>query len=185
MPIATEELCRHAREKAFYAYGTGQIFERRMRLLKGWRATIVYLGIGVPGLVGFVALSFGKQWVTYLEAVAGIVLAFQFAISLWSVVDNWDERYAYALAAARANMRLFTEWDSVAKLPPDDVEAHVKELDAENNRQDAADLGQAISVKEKRYGMRSALFYFRKVCATCNQMPMSLKPLNCDTCGNF
>jgi len=61
MKNPSEELRRHARDKAYYAYGTSQIFERRMRRLRVWRNLITYLGIAVPALVGAIALSFGKQ----------------------------------------------------------------------------------------------------------------------------
>lgn len=178
-------LLGQCRDKAFYAFGTSKIFERRMRRLELSRNWITYLGIVVPLLVGSLALSFGKEWVVFLAVPAGIVIAIQLALSVWSLVAKWDDKYSYSINAMQAQTKLFNAWDQLGKRRPEDLEKLVDELNVDDQRQEALDLAQSISEKEKRYAMRYSLFHFAQACRSCKTKPASMKPTNCDTCGNF
>jgi len=175
----------HCREKAFFAFGTARIFERRLRQLSGLRNWITYLGIVVPLLIGGVALSFDTKVLPYLIIPAGLIGLVQLALSAWSLVAKWDDRHAFSLNALQAQTRLFNAWDALAKYNPPDIAAKAAELGEEDQRQEAQDLTQLISKQEKNYGMRAALFHFGNECVTCKLRPTSLKPSGCDTCGNF
>lgn len=175
----------HCREKAFYAFGTARIFERRMRKLDRLRAWITYLGILVPLLVGTAVLSFGTAWVAYAVIPASVLGCAQIALSAWSLVARWDEKHSYAIAAMQAQTRLFNAWDSLAKRTPADLDTRANDLDAEDLRQEQSDLAQNISPQEKRYAMRASLYHFGNQCVRCKSVPKSMKPSDCDTCGNF
>jgi mobilome CxxCx(11)CxxC protein len=162
-----------------------KIFERRMRRLGRGRNWITYLGIVVPLLVGSVVLSFGKEWLTYALIPAGIIGAVQLALSAWSLVAKWDDSYSYSVGAVQSLTRLFNSWDTLCKRMPADLEQRVNDLDPEDQRQELADLAQSISEREKRYGMRASLYHFGNTCQRCGVRPVSMNPLNCDTCGNF
>lgn len=179
------DLMKQCRDKAFYAFGTSKIFERRMRRLEVRRGWITYLGILVPLLVGSLVLSFGKEWLAHLAVPAGIVGALQLSLSVWSVVAKWDDKYAYALTAMQAQTKLFNAWDSLPKRKPADLEQQVNSLDAEDQRQESADLAQNISDKEKHFAMRASLFHFGNACQICRIKPTSMKSSKCDMCGNF
>jgi mobilome CxxCx(11)CxxC protein len=183
--VTQEQLQHHCREKAFYAFGTTKLFDRRMRRLDIWRKCITYLGIIVPLMIGSVVLSFGKDWLPYVLYPAGFVSTIQLALSVWSIVAKWDDKYSYALSALQSQTKLFNEWDHLAKRCPTNLEQRVDLLDAEDRRQEQADIAQNISEIEKRYAMRSALYQFGKQCVRCKVKPVSMKPLDCDTCGNF
>jgi mobilome CxxCx(11)CxxC protein len=180
-----EQLRNDCRQKANYAFGTASIFERRMRRLERRRNWITYLGIVVPALVGSLVLSFGKDWLPYLAALAGIMVAIQLAISLWSIIAKWDDKYSYAVGAMQAQTKLFNSWERLAKYPPPDLEPRAKELSDEDERQENSDKAQNVSDKEKRYGLRKTLYQYGLTCVNCKIKPSSMKPSKCDTCGNF
>ncbi|MDR3625278.1 MAG: hypothetical protein P4L45_00510, partial [Ignavibacteriaceae bacterium] len=58
-------------------------------------------------------------------------------------------------------------------------------LKIENDFRIDRDNQQYITEKEKRMGMRAGLRQFKRACAACKQVPVSLKSTNCDVCGNF
>lgn len=99
----------HCRERAFFAFGTARIFERRLHRLTSLRNWITYLGIVVPLTVGAVALSFDSKILPFFLIPAGILGVAQLALSAWSLVARWDERHASALASLQAQTRLFNE----------------------------------------------------------------------------
>jgi mobilome CxxCx(11)CxxC protein len=179
------DLSRHCGDRAFYAYGTARIFERRARELERRRNWITYLGVAVPGVVGGGYLAFGKDFPSALVVVAGVLGVVQLALSLWSLVAKWDDRYAYAQRATQVHTYLFNTWDALVKRPPPNLEARVQQLDGEDQRQEQTDLAQAISEKEKRFAMRSTLYFYGLKCARCGEQPASMKAGKCDTCGNF
>lgn len=181
----SQNLQKFCRDKAFYSFGTAKIFERRLQRISRYRDWITYLGIVVPLLVGSIALSFGSEWLPYLAIPAGVLGTVQLALSCWSLVSKWDDKHAYALSAIQAHTRLFNLWDRLDKRPPVDIEQQAHELEAEDHRQEQADLAQNISDKEKRYAMRAALYHFGLPCVKCKQSPVSMQPKDCDTCGNF
>jgi mobilome CxxCx(11)CxxC protein len=175
----------HCRERAFFAFGTSKIFERRVRRLDKARNWIAYLGVVVPLLVGSIALSFGTAWLLYTLVPAGILGTVQLALSAWSLVAKWDDKHAYAVSATQAQMRLFNAWDRLCKRPPADFEEKIAELDAEDQRQEQSDLSQNVLPQEQRFAMRSALYHFGNACVRCGEKPVSMAPSKCDTCGNF
>jgi mobilome CxxCx(11)CxxC protein len=181
-----EQLRNDCRQKANYAFGTASIFEHRMRRLERLRYTITYLGIIVPVLVGSLALtSLGKTLLPYMEFPAGVVITLQLALSIWSIIAKWDEKYLYALGAMQVQTKLFNSWNRLAKYPPPDLERRVHELLEKDELQENSDLAQNVSDKEKRYGLRKTLYHYGLTCATCQIKPSSMKPSKCDTCGNF
>jgi mobilome CxxCx(11)CxxC protein len=181
----SQDLQSHCADKRFYAFGTAKIFERRAQQLEKQRNWITYLGIVVPLLVGACALAFGTEALPFMVIPAGILGAAQLALSAWSLVAKRDATHSYALGAVQAHTRLFNTWDAMAKRPPAGFADKVTELDAEDQRQEQSDLLQNISTKEKRFAMRSSLYHFGSKCQRCQQTPSSMKPSDCDTCGNF
>ena len=183
--MTRDDLIRHCSDRAFYAFGTKRIFERRAQRLELGRNLIVYLGVAVPAVVGGGYLAFGKEFPAFLVFLAGILGIIQLALSLWSLVAKWDDRYGYAQRAMQGNTYLFNTWDALAKRAPPDLEARIQQLDDEDQRQEQSDLTQGITEKEKRFGMRSTLYHYGLKCVRCNMQPTSMTPGSCDNCGNF
>jgi mobilome CxxCx(11)CxxC protein len=181
------DLVKHCIDRAFYAYGTSRIFERRAQNLGRKRNAITFLGIAVPLTVGSLILSFGTMpsLLPFLVWIAGAIGTVQLILSLWSIVAHWDEQYSYAITAMLANTRLYNSWERLSKNQPPNLKELISETDAEDQRQEQSDLTQHISEKEKHFAMRASLYYKGCACVTCNIKPASMKPSNCDTCGNF
>src|SRR5204863_8686791 len=124
-------------------------------------------------------------FVPYILIPAGVLGAAQLALSVWSLVARWNEAHTYAISAVQANTRLFNAWEGLAMRPPADLEQRVEGLDAEDQHQEQTDLTQHISEKEKRYAMRATLYHFGLPCERCKTKPTSMKPGQCDACGNY
>ncbi len=181
------DLTKHCIDRAFYAYGTSRIFDRRCQKLRKGRNAITFLGIAVPLIVGSLILSFGAkpELMPILVWLAGLVGTIQLILSAWSIVARWDEQYSYAMSAMLANTRLYNSWDRLSKSQQSNLQDFVAEIDAEDQRQEQSDLTAHITEEEKRFAMRAALYYKGLSCAACKVKPTSMTPSNCDTCGNF
>lgn len=186
-PNSPANLIKHCINRAFYAYGTSRIFDRRCQNLRKGRNVITFLGVAVPLTVGSLILSFGAkpELMPVLVWLAGLIGTIQLVLSAWSIVARWDEQYSYAMSAMLANTRLYNSWDHLSKSQQSNLQGLVAEMDEEDQRQEQSDLAAHITEKEKRFAMRAALYYKGLSCATCMAKPTSMKPSNCDTCGNF
>ena len=175
-------------DKRFYCFGTYKIFEKRSNELKLLRNIITFLGLVVPLSIGASFLSFTNdiEYVkTSILTIAGILTLVQLIFSLWSIINRWDEKHAYAVGAIQANTRLAANFERLGKQNAEVIKSEIDHLREEYIRQDAMDSIQNITPKEYRYAMRQSLFQYRLKCKTCEEIPQSLKPSNCDTCGNF
>lgn len=181
------DLVKHCTDRAFYAYGTSRIFERRAQSLGKRRNAITFLGIAVPLTVGSLILSFGAkpELIPVLVWIAGAIGTVQLILSTWSIVARWDEQYSYAITAMLANTRLYNTWERLSKSQSSVITNLVSEMDADDQRQEQSDLTAHITEKEKHFAMRAALYYKGLTCPACRIRPPSMAPTGCDTCGNF
>lgn len=187
MDERTKTLIRECREKEFHAYGTSKIFERRAKTYRNYINILTFLGIVVPVSIGAVVLSFGTEW-KYLAGVlvvASVISLLQLVISVWSIVASWSGKLEIASNAIQGNTRLYNEWKALADHPDEKLESKVQEVRRLNQEQEMNDLRQDISDKEKRFAMHESLFYYKRPCQTCEQVPKSKKATNCDMCGNY
>jgi mobilome CxxCx(11)CxxC protein len=185
--VVTPELKKHCQDRAFVAYGTTWIFDRRARQLRSRRNWITFLGIAVPVTVGSLYLSFNAfpNVFPFILGVAGVILTIQLVMSVWSLVARWDEDYQHSVESMQANTRLFNAWNALGSLPLSDPQARATELDVDDQRQEQQDLLRHVTEKERRFAMRNALFFFKRECVTCKVKPVSMKASDCDTCGHF
>jgi len=177
-------------KKAVDCYGTASIFEKRVRKLKHKIRLLRFIGILVPLLVGGVVISFGSDY-KHLEIIiyfAGFIGLLQLGLNLWSLVDRWDDNYAYYLKSMAINNDLSRDYESIAHEPPSDFKDFKwkhETLDAKDRIISETDNHHNIGEREKRYGMRVALRQFKRPCGGCGKVPQSLKPTKCPVCGNF
>lgn len=187
MTVEIDDICKKSRSKEFHAYGTTRLFEKRAGRLKIRRTWITFLGIVTPVIVGGSVLSFGIEAgaLPYFLSVAGIVGVVQLVLSTWSIVARWDENYEYAIDSVRDNTNIFNQFKKLADHKPNNIAKKFKEISEVNERREFQDIGQNISDKEKRFANREALRYYQKPCHICNEIPKTIKPSKCDSCGNF
>jgi mobilome CxxCx(11)CxxC protein len=185
---ATEVLRKECWRKRFYSFGTAKVFEKRVLSLGRRRRLITFLGLASPLFLGAFVAAYStesamlKLIVIPTVAVLSIVQAL---LSLWSLVFAWDHRYACAVTAVKNNTRLASDFEDLATAPDGKLDREIERLRFEYARQEGEDSAQEISEKEKRFGERSSLFQYQSKCPACGEVPTSMKPTNCDACGNF
>lgn len=183
-----EQLRQECWTKRFYSFGTARIFEKRASDINKKRQIITFLGLATPITVGaFVtAFSVESEVLKYiLIPIAGIIALIQSIMSLWSLGAKWDEGYSCSIAAIKNNTRLTADFEILAQSDFNKIKRDINRLREEYQRQEMEDAAQHITVEEKRYAMRQSLFQYKLKCETCGNVPESLSPSNCDTCGNY
>jgi mobilome CxxCx(11)CxxC protein len=187
MDEKTRSLVHECREKEFHAFGTSKIFEKRAKSYRSYINLLTFFGIVTPLLVGAVVLSFGSSWgyLPYVLGLATIIGLAQLVISVWSITANWSGKLEVASNAVQGNVRLYNEWKALADHPDEKLEDRVRELRRLNQEQEVSDLRQDISEREKRFAMHESLFYYKKACQNCGQIPKSKDASKCDMCGNY
>lgn len=172
----------------FYSYGTIKIFEKRARKIGVRLKAINFLGLLSPLLAGGLVMTFSSEN-DILNNVAfpilSIAIIAQSVLALLSLCFKWEESYSYAKNAIKANTRLYNKFSRLRRESHKEILDKISYYEEEFDSQDAEDTAQSIKEKEKKYAMRHALMYFRKPCQGCKKVPESLKPSNCDMCGNF
>ncbi|WP_415764915.1 mobilome CxxCx(11)CxxC protein [Pseudomonas sp. ZB1P45] len=171
--------------KELDSYGTSRVFKKRSDELFSKRNIITYLGLAVPALVGASVLAVGTGIYNYIVYPAGALVVAQLALSLWAIVAQWDSKYAYAVNAMQANLRICESWKRLGANPPGNFQAAFDDLADEDLRQAQIDLTQNIKDSEIRFGMRMSLYQYRIACVVCKVKPINMIPSKCHTCGNF
>lgn len=187
-PTEIENIRKECWRKRFYSFGTTKVFEKRARSLGTKRDVITFLGLATPVFVGAFVGAYSAESQTLkviVLPVVGAIMIFQAVMSLWSLVARWDDNYSYAVSAVKNNTRLTSDFEELATAPEDRLLKEIERLRFEYSRQEAEDTAQKLTDKEKRFAQRSALFQYRSKCPTCCEVPKSMTPSNCDSCGNF
>lgn len=178
-------------KQALYAYGTAYIFNSRSRRLRVGLRILRFFGLALPASVGFVAVSFGldSPWTGSALTVAAVLGLLQFLVSVWAQVANWEDEFAYATSSVSANNSLSERFQELGRDPPTyprEVQRQFRLIRAEASARSDLDNRKGITDREKRMGMRAALWRFQRACATCEAVPASIRPSgNCGTCGRF
>lgn len=183
-----EKLKKECSDKRFYSFGTAKLFERRAKTYRRNRNIITFLGLAVPLVVGGTVLSFSSGSETLnkiLIPFAGILTTLQLIISLWALVSRWDEKNDYAISAVKSNTRLESEFNRLCNSSDQDIKSEISHLRSEYDRVNQEDAAHGVTEKELRWGMRKSLIHYQLTCPTCVKKPVSMKPTDCDTCGNF
>ena len=142
-------------------------------------------------LVGGVVLSFSNYpaLLPYVLPVVGIATVAQLVLSVWALVNKWDNAYQESVSANNQNAELQAEWEGVINAPADNIGPEYERVRRQHLKQAQRDEQQNVSDKERRRGMRAALFKFQTACAVCKRVPSSRKfeqtDMSCDCCGNF
>jgi mobilome CxxCx(11)CxxC protein len=182
-----DEHRQDAWDKALDAFGTAYIFQRRARGPKVGMRILAFTGLVLPLALGLYVTVFGREAPQLERAIvlAGVLAGVQAIVSLWALVAKWDDQYTTAIESMVANNRLSTRFKSLARTPPANANAIYEALIAENESREEADVKQLLTDKEKRMGMRAALREFERRCASCKDVPRSMKPTQCPVCGDF
>ncbi len=185
-----ERLRKLCWDRALTSYGTARIFEKRARRYKNLLRSLDFLGIIVPVFVGGIVLSFGTNLslLPRILTIASILGMIQLVMSVLSLVMGWQDALVYSEGSVSTNYRLSREYEKLGTNPPNtfaSFELQFSLLEKENQLQEETDNKQGVTEKEKREGMRAGLRQFQRQCAACGEIPQSMRPSDCDVCGNF
>lgn len=167
-----------------------KIFEARVGRLRLRLRLFVFVGLAVPIFVGSLLVAAGAiETPTPVLLGIWILLGTQAVLSLWSIIDRWEEKLAFAQEYSIANLRLFREAETVrnSTLEAAEMMARLEDLKSREEPQIAKDESQTIADYERRYGHRAAHYQLKFKCDTCQVVPKALDPkdYSCETCGKF
>lgn len=190
MSITADQIRTECWNKSFHALGTSYVFELKSKFYKKWIRIITILGLVVPLLLGGTAAAYGasSEILSIAIAITAPFSILQIILSGISLASKWDDQLAYALESQSENRVISDEYEDLAKYPPADLNEHIRKFDVIKAKDDARikqDEKVSFSDKENRKGMRYALWIRKKQCASCNKVPLSMTPTDCEICGNF
>ncbi|MBC9913167.1 mobilome CxxCx(11)CxxC protein [Chitinophaga varians] len=172
-------------DKAGHAFGTAEIYSKRMQLLEKWINFNTTLGIVVPVLIGVILSTYNDQTTRAIVSVFAVVLGgTQLVISIISLTFGWEARKSYYLESAIANRRFSERYNDLLMNATFEVQKF-REIEEEDRRRNDLDDKYPFSDKETRRAHRIGLKRFQLECATCHEVPDSLESSECNTCGNF
>ena len=180
---------QHCWNQALRAYGTEQNLKRHAKRLRDASRIVSFLGIVPPLLVGGLLLAFSdsKDWQPIAISIAGVIAMIQALFQAWSWSSHWEEQLAKLEVGSVKNLHLWRQYEALAMKWPAEYEQQLEKLEGDYTEQAAEDERLGLTQEEQRFGMRHALRKFGRTCQapTCGAIPISMKPTNCDVCGNF
>ncbi len=188
--IRFDEVKRECWNEALHTYGLAEIFRRKQKVLDKRINFISLLGIIIPGLVGATAMGYGLKFnmLSAMITVGAFLLIVQLFLSILALVYKWSDKMSYANESISENSRLSDDFRKLAAnqsimLP--ELEQQFQILSTRSESRSQQDNKIDIEEAENRFGMRHALRNFKRKCAGCGEVPISLNPTKCDVCGNF
>lgn len=188
--MTIDQIRQESWDRSIHALGTSYVFEQKSKFYKKWLKVNTILGIVVPVLLGATVATYGQSSniLTIVLLVAGPVSIFHAVLSAISLGNRWDDKLASTIEAQSGNRTIADEYERLAKYPPSELtvaERTYEVIRARDEAQIKQDEKFTFSEKEKRIGMRYALWIRKRACATCNTVPVSMTATDCDTCGKF
>ena len=146
------------------------------------------LGILIPVLLGGIVTSYytDSQIMKLALFITAPLALIQLGLStVLTVLGSDGQLSSYSRKSVEYNL-LNSEFEHLGKFPDDNYESYSKKYEILLERERGVSKDNSnIKDKELRMGMRYALRNYRRACAGCGQTPVSMKPTNCEVCGNF
>ena len=173
-------------DKALFSFGYSFLYQRRYRIYRQWLRLLLFIGLGVPMLVGALAMTFGlKPWVVVIASIVGIL---QLMLNLFAVVQKLDDEVIYSQKAAVEHSQLSDGFKQLGKNPPTaktKVKHEYEILQTRLSSIDATDKEHGLKPKELRRAHRAGHREFRRECVACDIIPTDMKSDDCGVCGRF
>ncbi len=175
---------------AYFAYGTGWIFQEKAKRLSNYLSILNYVGLFVPLIVGAVVTAFGTDspYLGVILLLVGLLGIIQTAGFGWSLIRKWSDKLSYAIEAMNDNYRQAEDYETLARDPPSDLEIFKSKfelLTVKYQHRDDLDNRQNITQEERRMGYRASLWKYGKECPECKKVPRGMDASNCEVCGKF
>jgi len=185
-----EQIKQDCWDNSLMTIGTSYVFTQKAKRYKIYIRTITILGLIVPLLLGALVAAYGQNSsiLTIAIVITAPIAILQVVLSGISLVLKWDDLLAYSLESQTENRILFDEYQKLAKYSTTDILELEKQfyiLKVKDNARTVQDEKITFTGKENRKGMRYGLYILKRQCATCNTIPQSMTPTDCNTCGNY
>lgn len=175
-------------DKCIDTDGYSYIFSKRIEKLEIWLKWSKVLGIIIPVFLGGILASYSSNQ-NILNIAVFVTSPFalaQLLISTYLTVTGADEAMSLYSSKTAEFMLLHSEFEQLAKFPPPNIEELNQKFNILVEREKGLSKDNyKLKDSELRMGMRYALRNKRRQCAGCNIAPISMKPTDCDVCGNF
>ncbi len=174
--------------RCLFCFGTAAILNNKIRKLRLGNKLIKFFGLGIPLIIGGVVTSFSlnASFLPILLIVLGGFAVIQLVLSLWSLIDGWDNKIEVFSESKVKNSDYYDQFKTIASNFDSDTtkyESLYKELKIYDDIQRKSDEKICFSNKDKRFGMRAGLFQLQKECVSCKKIPDIKKPTKCSVCG--
>jgi mobilome CxxCx(11)CxxC protein len=177
-------------DSALRCYGTAYIFEKRACDVRRKLKFLTFLGIANPMVVGAVIYTYNlcPESLRFFLCTTGAVSTFQLILSVWALVNEWDNKLSNYLASKSDNYNLADKYDKLAKttiMTKNEFEIKFSSVEGEATSRVNFDEKYDVSGKEKRMGMRFGLRRYQRSCAGCKKIPTTMESTECGICGQF
>lgn len=175
-------------DKALDCLGFSYIYAKKIDSIDKWLKWSKVLGITIPLLLGGIVSSYytNKEIMEYSIAILSPIAIAQLVVSTYLTIIGSDEKVFNYVTKSTENALLNSEFEQLAKYPLDDFNEYNKKYEILLTREREISKGNhKIEDKELRMGMRYGLRNYKRTCVGCKETPISMKPTNCDVCGNF
>lgn len=185
-----EIILRDCRNNAIHCLGTSHILNKKAHWYKKLIRLTTVLGLITPLLIGGIALAYGANSAILILCIKIVspVLIIQLILSGISLVYKWEDILTYSIESQNENKILADNYISLANktnLVDEILDQEYQLIKVKDQSRTNQDSKVDFSEKEKRFGMRYALYIYGRECAICKEVPKTMKSTDCNTCGNF
>ena len=184
------KLRKTAWNNSLHTFGKGFIFDKRAQKYAIYVNILKVFGIVTPVAVGATAMGYGFNSVLlkYAITLAIPLSIFQLIFSVFAVVFKWDQELAYSYEASQDYNNLSNSFKKLGNIPQNDInilEKNIYLLEVRYQSRSEQDAKHSIKEWELRRGMRYALREFKRECAGCKKIPLSMESTDCYVCGKY
>ena len=172
---------------ALDCFGLQYVYSKKIQALQKWLNASKIAGVLIPVIIAGILGSslYSPKLLDITIMIAAPFGLAQFILSCYLAVAGSDNNLMVYITRAEQYSLLASEYRRLANFPDFDYEVYLKKYDILVERERIASRGDYLSEKELRKAMRFGLREFGKQCAGCNEKVISMKPTDCDVCGNF
>lgn len=178
------------RDFGIIGFAYGYIFDMKAKRFSKYVTLLKVFGIIVPASIGATALGYGidSNFLKLILVVAVPLTIGQLMVSIFAVLNKWDEELAYAYEASQDLNLMTDDFKKLGDLPPSgfiELDIEYELLNTRFKARKQQNSKHNIREWENRMGMRYALRQYQKSCVGCDSIPLSMESTNCPVCGNF
>lgn len=181
-----DNLRRMCWNTALHSFGYSYLFQKRYTYYKRCMQFLMFAGLGIPLIIGGLALTFGlTQFVINTALAIGLI---QLILSFIAVVYKIDDAIIYSHKSSAEHMALSHGYRTLASNDLIDTQEFKHKYEILEIRREIisySDLEQKISDKELRRAHRAGLREFSRECIECKKVPYNMNSTECNVCGKF